>query len=143
MPRLNFFLLLLLLLLLFVLHTRKSMFKTPHDALPERAKELLETLLMEGGRRDATRQKKANDLERLERKIQDFKDRHRTFFTDLSAKKHIEDVVANFTLPYAPSPSVRETVYWPIFCFISVSLSLFKNQCVYMYICVCVCVFPR
>ena len=68
----------------------KSMFKTPHDALPERAKELLETLLE--GRRDATRQK-ANDLESLERKIQDFKDRHRTFFTDLSAKKHIEDAV--------------------------------------------------
>ena len=27
------------------------------------------------------------------------------------------DVVANFTLPYAPSPSVRVTAYCPIFCF--------------------------
>jgi len=69
----------------------KSMFKTPHDALPERAKELLETLLE--GRRDATTRQKGNDLESLERKIQDFKERHRTFFTDLSAKKHIEDAV--------------------------------------------------
>ena len=64
----------------------KSLIKSPHDALPEHAKELLRILKNEEDEQRVS-------LETLERKIQDFRDRNRSFFTDLTSKQKIEDEV--------------------------------------------------
>lgn len=64
----------------------KSLIKSPHDALPEHAKELLRILKNEEDEQHLS-------LETLERKIQDFRDRNRSFFTDLTSKQKIEDEV--------------------------------------------------
>lgn len=64
----------------------KSLIKSPHDALPEHAKELLRILKNEEDEQRLS-------LETLERKIQDFRDRNRSFFTDLTSKQNIEKEV--------------------------------------------------
>jgi hypothetical protein len=64
----------------------KSLIKSPHDALPEHAKKLLRILKNEEDEQRIS-------LETLERKIRDFRDRNRSFFTDLTSKQKIEDEV--------------------------------------------------
>ena len=64
----------------------KSVLKTPSDVLPMHAQALIDGLKRVDGRHPVT-------LETLERRIEEFKNQHRSFLTDLGSRKHVEDAV--------------------------------------------------